>query len=391
VKPGVTRVLYVNHTSKISGAERSLLDLVRALPREIRGEVACPEGDLARRLRECHIPVHRIPGTDGSLKLHWRYTPQALAEMGRAARDIRQLARTTHADVVHANSIRAGIVCCVGHRARTGPPVLVHVRDRLPTGCVSRASLALIGRRADRLVANSSYTAAGLPRFAAAKTHVVANPVDLERFRPDTITREEARRRLGIEDTLPVLALVAQITPWKGQEEAIHALGLLRKTGRDARLLIVGDAKFSSSATRYDNVAFQRSLSQIVNQLGLSDRVSFTGEREDIPIVLRAIDVLLVPSWQEPFGRTVIEGMAMGLPVIATDVGGPSEIISSGIDGLLMAPRQPALWAEGIAQLLDDPALRARIGTRARERAHAYGVASHVDAVLSIYAAVYSA
>jgi glycosyltransferase involved in cell wall biosynthesis len=384
------RVLYVNHTSRISGAERSLLDLLRGLPDEVRAAVACPEGDLASRVRDLDVPVYPITGTDGSLKLHWRHTPRALGELGRAALQVRRLAQASRTDLIHANSIRAGMVCGAG-RHRDGPPVLVHVRDRLPPGAPSRVSLELIAHRSDRLVANSAYTAAGLPAAAAARIRVLANPVDLDRFDPDAMSRLDARRSLGLHDALPVLALVAQVTPWKGQEEAVRALALLRASGRDARLLVVGATKFLSASTRYDNAAYQRSLEASIDELGLRDRVVFTGERDDVPAVMRAADILLVPSWEEPFGRTVIEGMAMGMPVIATDVGGPAEIIRSGVDGFLVAPRRPELWAAALQPLIDDPASRVNVGARARVRARSFSLPAHVEAVLSVYTELQSA
>jgi glycosyltransferase involved in cell wall biosynthesis len=78
--------------------------------------------------------------------------------------------------------------------------------------------------------------------------------------------------------------------------------------------------------------------------------------------------VLLVPSWEEPFGRVVIEGMAMSTPVLATANGGPAEVITDGVDGLLLPPRDPAGWADGIRQLLADPARRGSMGRSARAK-----------------------
>ena len=85
--------------------------------------------------------------------------------------------------------------------------------------------------------------------------------------------------------------------------------------------------------------------------------------------MLRAIDVLLVPSWEEPFGRTVVEAMAMEVPVLATSEGGPAESLREGVDGHLLPPRDPAAWVEPAARLLSDPALRAEMGRAGRARA----------------------
>lgn len=103
------RVLYVNHTAEVSGSERSLLSLLAALPPHVHARVASPPGALAQATERLGIPVSTIAGTAGSLRLHPLHTPRALADMSRAALQLRGAARRHRADVVHANSIRAGI------------------------------------------------------------------------------------------------------------------------------------------------------------------------------------------------------------------------------------------------------------------------------------------
>lgn len=377
------RVLYVSHTSQISGGERSLLDLLRGLPPSIQPLVACPQGPLAATVRELGVPVHDVRGTDGSLRLHPLHTPRAISEMFRSAMAVRRIASAAAADVVHANSIRAGLMV-TGARRRGGPPTLVQVRDRLPRGQASNLSLGAIARGTDLIVANSRYTAQSLSSRPSVR--VVASPVDLERFNGALIGRDVARATLGLpDDDLPVLSVIAQLTPWKGQDDAIRALGLLRELGCRARLLVVGDVKFASNATRYDNRAYRAGLERLVDELGLSGDVIFTGELEDVPLVLSATDVLLVPSWEEPFGRTVIEGMAMGVPVVATSVGGPAEIVTDGHDGILLVPRRPDLWAAALCDLLARPEHRARIARRGLTTAASYSREHHVGAIVGLY------
>ena len=109
-------------------------------------------------------------------------------------------------------------------------------------------------------------------------------------------------------------------------------------------------------------------LEQLVSSLGIEEEVRFLGERDDVPEVLRAADIVLVPSWEEPFGMCVIEAMAMELPVLATSVGGPREVITNGRDGLLLPPREPSTWAAAAGRLLRETGLRASLGRAARER-----------------------
>ncbi len=142
------------------------------------------------------------------------------------------------------------------------------------------------------------------------------------------------------------MAVLAQITPWKGQDTAVEAVALLRDRGLDVRLLMAGEVKFRRPLTRYDNDTYLRELRARVSALGLDDAVTFTGHRSDTPSLLRAVDCLLVPSWAEPWGRVVVEAMAMETAVVATSVGGPAELIEDGRSGLLAPPRDPVAWAD---------------------------------------------
>jgi glycosyltransferase involved in cell wall biosynthesis len=100
------------------------------------------------------------------------------------------------------------------------------------------------------------------------------------------------------------------------------------------------------------------------------------------------MDVTLVPSWAEPFGRVVVESMAMGVPVMATNIGGPAELIDDGRDGILLPPRNPKRWAEAIGRLLSHPELRRQIGDAGREKAADFGRGRHAEAVVDVYRSV---
>ncbi len=379
-------VLYVNHTAEVSGAERSLLSLLAALPDTVDRRVAVPLGDLTTAVKELAIPTTAITGTAGSLRLHPLHTPRTVAELSVAALQVRRAARRQRADVVHANSIRAGIVLGLG---RLSPAAtVVHVRDCLPPGLVSGATLRLIAATATTVVANSHYTARSVRALApAARLEVVHNPVDLERWDPARIDRVQARARLGAAGGRRVLlGVVAQLSPWKGQDIAIEALELLCAEGVDAHLLLIGSAKFVARSTRFDNEAYVASLRARVLDAGLEDRVSWMGERQDVPQLVRALDVLLLPSREEPFGRALIEAMALGVPVIATNVGGPPEIIEDGREGHLLSPDAPAAWARAIRSIAESPDRGLAIGLAGRRRVQlAFTAEHHAAAMLGVY------
>jgi glycosyltransferase involved in cell wall biosynthesis len=380
-------VLYVNHTGVISGGERSLLGLVGALPEDVHALVAAPRGGLSDAVERLGLPSTQITGTAGSLRLHPLHTPRALAELSLAALQVGRAARGQPADVVHANSIRAGIVLAAARVA--GAAKVVHVRDCLPAGPVSTATLRLIGASATTVLANSRYTASSVQAVAPnARLEVVHNGVDLRRWDPARIDRDRARSGLGDAGRRSLLlGVVAQLSPWKGQDTAIEALKLLCAQGVDAHLLLVGSAKFIASATRFDNEAYVAGLRALIADAGLEDRVSWLGEREDVPELIRALDVLLLPSWEEPFGRALIEAMALGVPVVSTNVGGPPEIIEDGREGYLVPPRDPPAWAAAIRRIADSQERAAEMGRAGRLRVQqSFTIEHHVAAMIAVYA-----
>jgi glycosyltransferase involved in cell wall biosynthesis len=380
------KILYINHTSQVSGAERSLLTLLEGLPSRYSATLACPEGPLAMAGRGRGIPVEHLNGTDVSLRLHPWHTARAVGELARSAWSARSLARRVGADLIHANSIRAGLIAG-GARKSGGPPVVVHVHDRLPPGRVSSLALRGIAATCDVALACSGYVAdqiRDLPR--PLPVEVVHNPIDVGRFDPARISRAEARAKLGFDESTILLGLIAQITPWKAQDDAVRMIAELKGQSPDIRLLLVGSPKFLSGATRYDNAAFAQQLDALITSLDVSDEVLLLGERDDIPEIMRALDIVLVPSWEEPFGMAVIEAMAMELPVVATNVGGASEIVIHEQNGLLVPPRRPGEWAAEIRRLVEDPDLRTAIGRKARMRVtESLNLPAYVERIVGSY------
>ncbi len=375
----------INHTSRQSGAELCLLSSLGGLPAGVETSLACPEGPLAQAARRIGVPVAPIGEIEGSLRLHPWHTARAVGAIAGASRVVRLRARSDGAELLHANSTRAGLVAALAAR-RGGPPVVVSLHDCLPASRAGGLTRHAIEAGAAMIVANSRYTADNFrPNGNGPPIRIVYPPVELERFDPGRVDRTEARARLGIEGSTAALGMVAQLTPWKGQDTAVRALARIRTTRPDARLFLVGETKFVSKATRYDNEAYARSLQRTVEELGQGSAVTFLGQRENVPEILRAFDVLLLPSWEEPFGMVVIEAMAMGTPVLATAIGGPSEVIDDGRNGYLLPPSSPEVWAEAAERVLDQPDVRIRIVREARRTAERFSLEKHVDALLASY------
>ncbi len=181
------------------------------------------------------------------------------------------------------------------------------------------------------------------------------------------------------EDRPLRLVLVGVMTPSKGQQDAIRAVGLLRKRGREVRLALVGEC------SKPDRLRL-RELAACVGAEDVIDFIDFTEDRDRYFIQAHAA---LMCSRSEAFGRVTVEAMKFGLPVIGANSGGTRELIRDGWNGLLYPPGDPAALAERIDRLYGDPALRARLGGNGKEWAQrTFSIARHTDGVMTVLAEV---
>jgi L-malate glycosyltransferase len=378
----------VNHTGQVSGAEHSMLALMAGLTgRGFRCTLACPgDGPLTSIAHDIGIRVLEVTGTEGSLQLHPIRTAKALGEIALTALQVARLARVTGADIVHANSLRASLSAGIGAKG-AGVPAIAHLRDRLPPNMASTACLRMIDATCAGVIANSAFTGAALQEAGISRSAaVIGNPVDLDRFRPcSEAERDSIRTRLGLAREAIALGVVGQITRWKGQTTAIETVRRLAPELPSVQLLIVGEAKFLHPSSRHDNASYMEELQRVANDPTIDGRVSFLGERGDIPDVMRALDVLLLPSIGEPFGRVIIEAMAVGTPVVASADGGPSEVVDDMVTGMLVDPYDLERWAAAVRSLITNPELRRGIITAARRRSEQYSTERHAEKVIDVY------
>jgi glycosyltransferase involved in cell wall biosynthesis len=186
---------------------------------------------------------------------------------------------------------------------------------------------------------------------ARLETHL--NGVDTRQFRPDAVARAQVRAELGLAADAPVFVTVAALKPGKGIHDLLEAAALVRKQLPAARFVIAGDGQERSD------------LEARAAQLGLGATVLFLGARTDVPALLAAADACVHPSLFEALPTTVIEAMAVGLPVIATSVGGTPELVNNETTGVLVPPGCAGELAAGILRVWQSP-LRAAMGEAAR-------------------------
>jgi glycosyltransferase involved in cell wall biosynthesis len=380
------RILFANHTAAWSGAEVSLMRLVHTLRPDHDVAVACPpRGPLADAVDRAGVLRLRLPPVDVSLRLHPVRTPAGVAQIAAGGVALALAAKRFHADVVHANTPRAGLMGAMARRLG-GPPFIVRAHEHVPLTPVGRAVRGVLLRSASAVVAVSDYTARrfdeGLPHPCATRVY---NSIDHSRFHPDHAEPAALREELRIPSDAALLGQVAQITPWKGQDTAIRALAALRREGVDAHLVLVGGIAFAGKAVRYDNHGYLRGLERLAQELGVREHVHFLGQRDDVPQILRALDLTLLPSWAEPFGLATVESMALGTPPLVSDVGAGQEIVEDGVSGRLLPPRRPEVWAAAAAELLRNRDALERLARGGPPAAARFSDDVHAREMLTVY------
>lgn len=376
------RVIFADHTGGIGGAERSLLTLLDALNAEVEPIAACPAGPLAEAIARRGLPVHEMRGTTVSWRLQPSHVARGAGQIAVSVAQLVRLSRRTRAELVHATGLRAGFIASLAHRVGAAPTVVyVHemFRERQPiAGAVRgalRAGSALI-------VANSRCSAQALDLGGSVPVRVAYPGVHRQSSAIDSAT---ARSRLEISATEKAIGLIGQISPIKGQDVALHALSLLGNRWPAANLLLIGETKFTGKMARFDSAGYLKSLHLLVRELNLDGRVRFAGELSDAAELMTGLDVLLVPSLEETFGRVVVEGWIAGVPVVATNLGGPAELIEHGRDGLLVPQRDPLSLSQAVDSILSDPKLALRLSKGGRQKAERFSAEHYAKETMSAY------
>ena len=181
------------------------------------------------------------------------------------------------------------------------------------------------------------------------------------------------RGELGIESDAPLIVSIANFKPFKGQEYLLRAAALVRRRIPDVRFVLAGVGPKEPE------------IKQLALELDLDDSVVFAGFRSDAPRVTAAADVFVLPSEHEGLPIALLEAMALGRPVVATNVGGTPEVLQNNETGMLVRSRDPEALASGIVALLDDPSLRGRLGSAARIRAADFDIRNAVRRMEQVY------
>ncbi|MDA1000284.1 MAG: glycosyltransferase family 4 protein [bacterium] len=348
-------ILYCHHYEQISGGETSLLELFRTLDREqFRPLLAGPaEGPFPEAARALGVEV--IPHAYRPL----RRIGALLGSGGRLAK----IAQDNNASLLHANAPVTNIPAAIAGRIARRP-VIWHARVLAGPGEIDLdRHLSFL----PNLIISNSDAIRERFRFRGKLRQnaiTIINGVDTGRFHPG-ISGEAARQKLSLPAEATVFGVVGRISPIKGQATFIEAAIALLEKYPKAQFLLIGAGLFSGES------AHERALRNKVHERNLHDRIHFCGYQSDVRPFMAALDVCVVPSDQEGCGRAIFEAMAMEKPVIGTGTGGTPEIITDEETGILIPARDPAALATAMERLLEDDALRKKMGGAGRRKVEA--------------------
>lgn len=368
----VIRVAHVITRMILGGAQETVLlaaalaDRSRFEPVVICGPQTGAEGSLHEEVRRRGVELVVVP------ELVREVSPRDLRAVPALAHRLRGF------DVVHTNSSKAGIIGRYAARRAEVPRVVhtvhgwpFHDGQRWPVAATWRELERRAAPLADRLVVVAETDrvkglAAGIGRPEQYVT--VRSGLELDRYRPDPAARARIRTEFGLPAEALVIGAINRLSPQKDPVHLVRSLLPLLARRPETRLLLVGDGPL-----RPDVEAAAAG----------SDQVVLTGLRTDVPAMLAAMDVFVLASRWEGLPRTVLQAMATGVPVVATDADGVREVVRDGLTGRLVARGDQRALAVAVGQVLDDPA---GLSSSAREQLANFDARSMVPQLEALYA-----
>ena len=357
------RILQLLATGGNGGAQESYTGLLLRLDRaryEVRA-LSLSAGSAVQRLRALGVTVDVLDETDDEL----------------AVRELAAWLRREEIDLVHAHMYRAEVLGARAAVAAGTPVIMSTVHSSRVRSAADTALLASLTPSIDRLIvpSDSIRRKVSAEGRAGARFAVIPNGVDLSRFATPA-PRCGLRKEFGIPHDALLIGVVARLEPEKGHRHLIAAMPSILDAAPDAWLVIVGEGS-EADALKAQAAALGRRV---------AGRIVFTGRREDVSAITADLAVAALPSLREAQGISILEAMARRRPVVASAVGGIPEVITDGLDGLLVPPADPGALSRAISSLLLDRACRAEIGEAGyRTVAERFSIDAQVKRIEAVY------
>jgi glycosyltransferase involved in cell wall biosynthesis len=366
-------VLFPFIGDSVGGAQLSALLLIEGLEKEnVRTDVVVhEEGPLSQHLEQIGrryeifpLPgyVGRAPSLTGNIEL-----------LIKAGTRIRKIIREQRWDIVHAHDSRTNMTWVLPTRF-SGKKFVWHQRSRFSASRLQ----GLLVRPADAVVSISDYIKHALPDTVRHESTVVANPFDTGRPVPDrSVARAQLLEELNLPANSRLVAAVGNMTSQKRPE-------FLVDVAAEVMGQVVDPVYFVVFGRIPDNL--QSQLMDRAGKRDIAENLVFAGFRYPVEPCIAGSDVLVSAAIKEGFGRSLVEAHLTGTPVVATNSGGHSEIIETGLNGIMPQDDNPADFARSVCRLLESPALSHELATNARKKAvHLYSIEEHTRRIRSIY------
>jgi L-malate glycosyltransferase len=341
------------------GTERQVLNLGLSLDsKRFAVEFGCMRlwGALLPEISNSAIPVCAYP-------IRRLYGTGAINQQLRLARYLRR----RRIQILHSYNLYSNVFAIPAAWLAGVPVIIASIRDRgVYLSTAQRHVQRYVCRLADCVLVNAESIKEWLVSdgYDPSNIVVIRNGIDLARF---DASPAGIRASLDIPDGVPVVTMIARLNAKKGVEDFIDAAGIVARQFPDARFLIVGEGHVSTKGGPTEDTGYHQALRLRAERSGLKNRLLFTGYRADVPALLAATTVSVLPSHSEGLSNTLLESMAAGAAVVATRVGGTPEVVEDGVNGLLVPAQDSNTLAGAIARLLADPQLAARLGAAARQ------------------------
>jgi L-malate glycosyltransferase len=372
------KVLFYNHQGKVSGAERVVLLILKRLDQKrFEPLMVCPKTDLMfSETEKLGVPCRPIDQFEARFTLRPDKLFAHFLSFFKTIRQLRAEIKKTQPDLIHANTIRSGLVATMSSIG-TKIPIIWHLHDELPKHplsslirvfviCFKKIKLLPVSHATSK-----SFRGRILQLFGKHRQErVVHNGIELEEFKIDKGNRKKIRTELGLDENELVMGIVGQITERKGQLELIETFAQTQGQ-MPSTLLVVGSPIFNQ-----DELYLEK-LKETVKNLGIEKRVKFIGSRQDIPAIMQTLDFIIINSRSEALVLVAIEALACETPIIATDVGGTTEIIKHQTNGWIVPFGDKTSLTEAIFTFGKDADLRRKFAEEGRKTAVAGLNAEH--------------
>jgi glycosyltransferase involved in cell wall biosynthesis len=374
------KVAYLTDKAGIGGGETSLLNLLQSMVESGRQPILlCPEGELYHQAVALGISVHptRFPNVHLRAGLIPTFSVPTVCY-------IYKVIKKHSIDIVHAESLVGLYYGGLAARLANVPCIATYHGYWRIKSKLFRLFFKMFCRKIYPVSESVAADLKSSTNIAGHKVQII--PLGFDRaFTAALPPQMEARKLLGLPTDRPILMQIARFQSIKGHMNLLDAVEEILGQNREISPLVVIVGGVMEPATP-DVLDYRAAVEERVRTGVLCNRVRFLGHRHDVPLLMRAADVIVSPSDAETFGMVIIEAMAIGTPIVATWVGGPGEILSDQVTGILVPPRDPAALAEGIMHLLLNRDWAMQLARRARQEVMAkYGPVARYERLLHEY------